>query len=193
MLPDRVPVEEYQLCANALGGRADFIRAVSIKEAAENPHALRFEKHVWKRYRFASREAKAFDGVANPKTMAERLAMFERMDAVCQDDAMLNPHARDAAILCHSFGWCQVMGFNHKACGFETAVNFRAAMRTLEGQRTAFVQLVRSDANLHDALKREDFALWARHYNGPAYARNNYDTDHRAIVARLRSGGSAYA
>jgi hypothetical protein len=44
------------------------------------------------------------------------------MDAVCQADSVLQPRARVAAVLCHSFCWSQLMGFNHRICGFEDAL-----------------------------------------------------------------------
>lgn len=196
MLPDRVPLSEYQLCANALGCSPDIVRAIGIKETHnrdENPNAIRCENGHWRKRRFASREAKAFDRVSNSNDMENRWARFNAMDEICKADALLNPLARDAAILCHSFGWCQIMGFNHVDAGFGHARNFLEAMRTLPGQRSAFVSFVKSDEVLHEAFRTESVQTIALHYNGTGYRKNKYDTEIRNIVAGLRQGGAAYA
>lgn len=196
MLPDRVPLSEYQACGHALACSPDIVRAISIKETwlgQENPLDIRFEKAKWKKFRFASAAAKQFDGMKNSAERMKRWEQFEAMDTVCRSDAMLNRRADPAAILSHSFGWCQIMGFNHRAAGFEDPRNFLAAMRTLQGQRSAFVNFVRSDDTLHDAFRSENVARIALHYNGPAYRRNKYDTEVARIVAELRVDGGAFA
>jgi|GEM_PF-7013668 len=193
MLPDRVPLEEYSRIADALGCTSELVRALAVQESAEDPKALRCENHHWRKRRFASREGKAFDRVSNARSMDARWERFRAMDDVCRQDAMLNPAARNAAILCHSFGWCQIMGFNHRVCGYEDPRAFLAAMETIEGQRRAFIGFVKADAALHSAFRREDLRVIALHYNGPAYAKNKYDTKLAGHLTGLRRGGSAYA
>lgn len=195
-LPERVPVEEYIAAADALGCAPELVRALAQKETwfhKENPADIRREDHKWKLYRFASREAKAFDGRPNANAREKRWALFREIDAVCQADAVLNARAGDAAILSHSFGWCQIMGFNHRFCDFESARDWLAAMETLKGQRECFIAFVRSNAELHRAFQARNYAVIGLHYNGAAYRRNNYDADVRKFDLALQKNGIAYA
>lgn len=197
MLPDKVPASEYAICADALGLQGpQIVHALSIKEThnrSENPWSIRREDHKWRQYRFASREAKAWDKLRVSPHLSERWNAFRAMDAICRADALLNPRAENAAILSHSFGWPQIMGFNHRHAGYEDPRNFLKAMQTLEGQRECFIAMVRDDAALHEAFRREDFEAIGLHWNGPAYRRNRYAQDVRQIVAGLRYEGHAYA
>lgn len=75
-----------------------------------------------------------------------------------------------------SWGLFQIMGFNHQACGFASALEFSQAMQVSEqAQLDAFVAFVEADVNLARALRANDWATYARLYNGPSYAKNNYD------------------
>lgn len=193
LLPSLVPVGEYILAADALGCAPALVHALSKIESLEDPAAIRREDHWWRKLRFASREAKAFDRMPNPKDMPARWEIFKAMDAVCQADAALNVKARDAAILCHSLGWNQIMGFNHLSCGFDDARNWLAAMRTLKGQRECFIAFVSSDADLLDAFRSRNYPVIALHYNGPNYRANRYDDKLRETVRRLETAGVPYA
>lgn len=192
-LPQRVPIGEYIAIGDALGCAPVLFNALSKIESLEDPRAIRREDHWWRKVRFASREAKAFDRKPNPKTMEARWAIFEQMDAVCRSDADLNIVARDAAILCHSLGWCQIMGFNHRFCGFDDARNWLEAMRTLQGQRECLIAFVSADEALHAAFRRRDFAKIAHSYNGPNYRANKYDEKLRNTVRQLETAGVSYA
>jgi hypothetical protein len=81
----------------------------------------------------------------------------------------------EAANQATSWGAFQIMGFNHKACGFASGTEMAEAAATLEGQFRAFARFVASDKRLVAALVKADFAAFARIYNGPAYAKYGYD------------------
>lgn len=191
-MPMQVPVEEYISAADALGCAPELVRAISLKESwlhEENPADVRFERARWKRYRFASRAAKAFDRHRNPNDRSKRWLAFEEMDKICQADAILNERAGDAAIFSHSIGWCQIMGFNHRFCDFELARNWLAAMQTLQGQRECFIAFVRSNDTLLRAFQTRNYAVIALHYNGRDYARNKYDRDIAKFDVALQKNG----
>lgn len=191
MLPDLVPLEVYAMVAGPLDWEPALVRAISRQESAENPNWIRFEKHKWKLYRMASREAQAFDKAGNAKTIPERWAQFEAMDAVCREDALVNRAARDAAVLAHSIGFAQPMGFNHKFCGFDSAQVFWQAQKTIEGQARATLSMIRSSPRLVELGKRldlrsrpapggktyrlGDLSEIASIWNGPGYLKNNHD------------------
>ena len=68
------------------------------------------------------------------------------------------------------------MGFNYKQAGFDSIHAFVDAMKESEGQQlTAFARFVKADKAMHAALKKHDWAAFAKRYNGPAYQKNNYD------------------
>ena len=83
----------------------------------------------------------------------------------------------DCAYESASYGLYQIMGFNCQVCGYPNA----KAMFTdfLGGERShlmAFVKFVKADHGMWKALKDKNWAEFARRYNGPAYAKNQYDT-----------------
>lgn len=82
---------------------------------------------------------------------------------------------RDAALASASWGRFQIMGFNHKACGYSTLQGFVNAMYKSEDDHLkAFCGYLKA-TNLDDALRRKDWAAFARGYNGPGYKEHKYD------------------
>lgn len=90
---------------------------------------------------------------------------------------------RDAALKSASWGKFQIMGFNHEMAGFKTVQEFINAMyRSEREQLMAFVSFLQK-TNLTGALKRREWKSFARGYNGPSYAANQYDTKLAAAYA----------
>lgn len=83
----------------------------------------------------------------------------------------------DCAYNSASYGMYQVMGFNHEVCGYPTAQSMHDAFVAggEDAQLAAFVKFIQDDDKMWDCLKTKDWAGFARHYNGPAYAKNQYD------------------
>lgn len=175
--------DHYRQMADALGIRPQQVRAIAVIESAEKPFTkqgnpvVRFEAHHWRRHRIASRLGQSFDQAKNSNDLDERWIQFEAMYRV---DPL-------AAVKCHSFGWGQIMGFNHRLAGFETTDAFLDAMRTLEGQNRAFVNFVTNSPMLHTAFKQHNIQQVALHYNGPRYADNRYDSKFASISQRSLS------
>ena len=91
---------------------------------------------------------------------------------------------REAALMSASWGAAQIMGFNYKACGFESVEAFVVAMmESAAGQMKAFVKFIESQ-NLIGYLKEKDWAGFAAIYNGPAFAKNKYDEKLAAAYKR---------
>jgi hypothetical protein len=79
-----------------------------------------------------------------------------------------------AALRSASWGLGQIMGFNHAAAGFETAHAMVIAFADdEERQLDAMIRFIRK-AGLADELRRLDWAGFARGYNGPGFAKNDY-------------------
>lgn len=82
---------------------------------------------------------------------------------------------REAALKSASWGRFQLMGFNHKMCGFDHVEDFVDAMKTGElDQLLAFVAFV-EHAGLGKFLRRQDWEGFALGYNGPREKENDYD------------------
>lgn len=98
--------------------------------------------------------------------------------------------AEVAAMMSCSWGAFQIMGFNHRAAGYDTVEAFVAAMwESEEHHLRAFGDFLRSN-NLVSLLARRDWAAFARAYNGPAYAKNQYDV---RLASAYQSAASSYA
>lgn len=82
-----------------------------------------------------------------------------------------------AALMSSSLGMFQIMGFNYKACGCKTPNEFwgRSALSELE-QIKMFANFIKNNPKMLKALQEEDWAAFAKLYNGPEYKQNNYDT-----------------
>lgn len=81
-----------------------------------------------------------------------------------------------AAMKSASWGLGQVMGFNHRICGYPTVDAFVDAMKESEGkQLDASIEFIIAN-NLDKPLRQHLWAQFAHGYNGKDYEINNYDT-----------------
>ena len=81
----------------------------------------------------------------------------------------------EAALCSASWGAFQIMGFNYGLCGYKNVREFVENQKSGgPGQLAAFCGFL-TNSNLIRYLKSHDWAGFARGYNGPGYARNNYD------------------
>ncbi len=95
---------------------------------------------------------------------------------------------RRAALHSCSWGLGQVMGYHARSLGYADVEDMVRQMCDSENAQlmamARFLRLNRLDA----ALRRHDWASFARGYNGPAYAKNSYDVRLRAAFERYRVG-----
>lgn len=83
-----------------------------------------------------------------------------------------------------SWGAFQLMGFNHKACGYATVAEFVNAMNAgFKEQLDAAVTFMANNGML-PYLQNKDWAGFAKRYNGPGYAQNRYDEKLRAVYEK---------
>ncbi|WP_191905976.1 N-acetylmuramidase domain-containing protein [Nitrincola iocasae] len=93
-------------------------------------------------------------------------------------------HSPSALESC-SWGLFQIMGFHWQNLGFDSVEDFVALQRTSEAnQLGTFVRFIQADPPLWEALKAQDWAAFARRYNGPGYKKNHYDTRLAEAYAR---------
>jgi len=83
---------------------------------------------------------------------------------------------QDAALKSASWGLGQVMGENYAIAGFADVESMVQAMAASEDSQLAAVVGFILANGLQNALQNQDWASYALGYNGPGYAKNNYDT-----------------
>ena len=157
-------------------------RAFSVVDGRREP-LIRFEGHYFdRRLSGAARDRARAVGLASPKAgsvpnprgQADRWALVERAAGI----------DRDAAWESVSWGLGQVMGAHWAWLGYaDVAAMVAEARDGVEGQARQMFRFI-DKAGLSGALRRRDWAAFARGYNGPAYRGNAYDTRLAAAYAR---------
>lgn len=81
-----------------------------------------------------------------------------------------------AAIESASWGMFQIMGFHWSSLDYSSSLDwFDAMCRSEMEQLTALCQFIKQEPAMHRALQQQQWAEFARRYNGPAYKENDYD------------------
>lgn len=187
---------DFARAAKELNVEPAAIRAVAEVEAAgegflpDGRPAILYEAHVFHK-ETSGRHAHAKDrrGVAlsspswNPKLYgATGAAQHDRYE----DARKLDPDAANKAC---SWGAFQILGQNHKVCGFDTSQEFVDAMwGGAPAHLDAFVAFIKAN-KLDAALRAKDWKTFARVYNGPGYAQNAYDKKMASAYARWKAKG----
>ncbi|MEX0344207.1 MAG: N-acetylmuramidase domain-containing protein [Rhizobiaceae bacterium] len=144
---------------------------------------IRFEGHYFdrrlsgnkrmraRREKLASPKAGA---IANPRTQAGRWALLRRAEAI----------DRRAARESVSWGLGQVMGAHWAWLGYGSVDDLVEEARCgLSGQVSLMVRYIRK-AGLEKAIRVQNWAEFARGYNGPGYRKYRYDTKITAAYQR---------
>ena len=183
--------------ARAIGVEPAALMAIVSTESAGRTSALvngreepliRFEGHYFYRLLKGAARARAVreglaspraGAVANPRSQAGRWKLLARARAI----------DRDAADCSVSWGLGQVMGENWRKLGYTSVEALVADARSgVAGQVRLMVRFVRANG-LDRALRAKNWRAFARAYNGPAYARNDYDGKMARAYARYRRQG----
>lgn len=182
----RLDAWDFGRLAKLIGTGEDELRAVIEVEAAGGgfdaagrPKML-FEPHVFYRELGEAKRARAeTQGLAYrrwgtkpyPRDSYARLALAIAID-------------RPAALRSASWGMGQIMGFNCKLAGYPDAeAMIEAFLDDEETHVQAMVNFIITN-HLDDDLRRHDWAGFARGYNGPGYAQNQYPQKLRAAFAK---------
>ena len=132
--------------------------------------AILFERHI-----FRKQTGGRFDAV-NPAVSAATAGGYlggaKEYDRLAQAVAL----DRHAALMSASWGIGQVVGFNFAAAGFSNVEEMVAAMvQSEDAQLEGMASFVKA-TGLSKPLASHDWAGFAKGYNGPAFAKNSYDT-----------------
>lgn len=148
-------------------------RALHNVNGGKEP-TIRFEGHYFDR-RLSGRlrdyarsnglSAPVAGRIRNPKSQGERWLLLERAMG-------LN---KKAALESTSWGLGQVMGAHWEWLGYATVDDLVAEARgSVAGQARLMLRFIEK-AELLEVLKARNWREFARRYNGPAFARNEYD------------------
>jgi hypothetical protein len=190
----KMTVEDIHAVADTAGIDRAALRAVLSVETGGSgfdksgrPKAL-FERHYF--YKFIKDDPVLLDqasaaGLAYPK-WGER-PYPKGSDAVYAEIEAAYEMRPDAALMATSWGLGQIMGSNWKMTGAASVDEMvRQAMESETNQLHHMIGFIKS-AGLLDKLKAKDWAGFAKGYNGPAYAKNAYDTKLAGAYANFNS------
>jgi len=154
--------------------------------ASRRPQIL-FERHIFSKLTGGEWDATAPD-VSNPVpggygaagdfqyTRLAKAYQLNQNDPNEPADPGAPSPTRTAALASTSWGLGQVLGTNAAAVGFGSIQEMVAPMSDSEdGQLAAVVNFILAN-NLENALQQQDWSTYAHGYNGPNFAKNQYDT-----------------
>ncbi|MEP0941889.1 MAG: N-acetylmuramidase family protein [Rhizobiaceae bacterium] len=149
-------------------------RRLYAKVDGKNEPLIRFEGHYFDRLLPASARRKAAKlGLArpkagkirNPRRQADRWKLLNRAVKI----------NRVAALSSCFWGVGQVMGAHWKWLGYGSVDALVVAARSGAGGQIALMARYVEKSGLVPALQAQDWATFARHYNGTGYAKHAYD------------------
>lgn len=135
---------------------------------ADSRPKILFERHKFRKFTGGQYNRSNPEISGPPGNYRGGVREYDRLEEAMQLD-------REAALSSTSWGKFQIMGFNHRVCGFDDVEAFVAAMVESEDRHLeAFIGFVEGN-NLDRHLRSHNWARFARGYNGAAYRKNNYD------------------
>lgn len=167
------------------------VRAViDVETGGSGFLADRRPKILFERHHFSAATGGKFDAAhpdissPHPGGYVGGAGEYDRLGAALALD-------RTAALASASWGLPQIMGENYRIAGFDTVDAMVETFCISEDLQLGSMASFIVRAGLADELCREDFAAFARRYNGPSYSANDYDRRLAADLARLRSMSGA--
>lgn len=156
------------------------------KVGGKQKPAVRFEGHYfYKLLNDSDRAIAVAEGLARPKAGAvKNPSNYSARYDLIERAAKIN---RNAAYQSVSWGMGQVMGSHYKDLGYESVDDLVTACDTVEGQAELIVNFINNNG-LKDEVDENDWAGFARGYNGSAYKKNQYDKKLSAAYLKYSSG-----
>lgn len=146
---------------------------------ADRRPVILFERHIFSRRTKGRFDARASD-ISNSKAggYAGGVAEYERLEKALALDA-------SAALMSASWGLGQVMGFHAVDLGYGSVEQFVDRMMASEDEQLGALAAFIEKNGLAKAMQNHDWATFAKGYNGPAYAKNQYDKKLASAYLRL--------
>lgn len=176
---------DYQIAADRLGCHVAAIKAFASVESAGGGYLsdgrpkVQYEPHVMYRQvrnKFGEEKAEEFAD-KYPDLVSRKAGGYHSLVKEHEDmGRAADLIDRDCALQSASWGAFQIMGYHWERLGYTRLQSFINAMyRSEVDQLDCFVRFIKADQRLHNAIQKLDWATAARIYNGPNYARFNYD------------------
>ena len=153
-----------------------------INQVAFDKHFMFDKIYEWKGHALRVVEGTAWITLHTSQggQAAEWLALQTAME--------LDPSSASPAIESTSFGLGQIMGFHYRRLDYSTAFDMMREASSIEGQLKQFIGFIDSDIRLLTALRKKDWATFARYYNGtgqvPTYSK--WISDAYTLAATLQ-------
>ncbi len=190
--PSKLTEADFTKAAALLNADVAAIKAVASVESSGSgflnsgkPKVL-FEGH-----QFSKRSGRKFDKSHPTMSYKKWTKIHYKKDGSAEYSRYLAAKGLDsnAAMESTSWGKFQIMGFNYKAAGFSSVLEFVEAMHKSEGHHLmAFISFLKSE-KLDVHLKSKNWASFARGYNGESYAVNKYDIRLKQAYKAFSAGG----
>ena len=175
--PKKLDQADYERVAKSIGCEVAAVRAVVSVEAAgsgfysDGRPKILFEAHWFSDFT-DGRYDDTFPSISSPvwnrSLYIGGVGEWDRIYRAANVD-------RASALKSASWGLGQIMGDNYGSCGYKDVETFVKDMHESEGkQLQAMFGFIKSNG-LATALIRQDWATFARGYNGESYSANAYD------------------
>jgi hypothetical protein len=169
--------EEFVEAARALGCETAAVKAVvatelGVRNAFDELHrpTILFERHYF--YKLTNGKF----ATSHPDICSSQAGAYGKFSEQYPKLERAMKLDKSAALRSASWGAFQIMGDNFRQAGFASVEDFVAAMKeSVEKQVAAFISFVKNSATLSRAIRQKDWTTFARTYNGPGYAANQYD------------------
>lgn len=191
--------DDWVRAAGIIGCEVEALKAVASVETrgsgffSDGQPQILFERHIfWKELRKAgidpNKYFKGNEDILNPKSGGYKggVKEYDRLNRAMMIDGG-SEACKEAALRSASWGLFQIMGFNYEKAGCSSAQEMREKAKISEYEQLAFgCNFIKNSPNISRALISKDFTTFARLYNGPGYAKNNYDVKMRNYYNALK-------
>ena len=187
----KLALEDIRMIADEAGVETAALRAVIAIESSGSgfdstgrPKVL-FEPHIFfRQLSGAERDRAVSQGLAYPKWGEKPYpkgsdAQYDRINKAMEIN-------QSAALKSASWGLGQIMGFNHKMVGYGDVETMVLACLDSEANHLRMMLNFIRSSGLLDKLRNKDWAGFARGYNGPGYAKNQYDVKLASAYERFK-------
>lgn len=142
-----------------------------------------FERHI-----FHKRTEGQFSA-GHPDISSEKRGGYEGGSAEYGRLARAIALNRQAALESASWGLSQIMGFNAKSAGYDSAEDMVTRFMADEsGQLDGMVHFIRQNKSMAQAIKDKNWTAFAERYNGASFAENKYDQKLASFHAKFTAG-----
>lgn len=195
---NKITDSEIEKVANEFGLDFKVVKTVLLIESAGSGFdpktgliKIQFEPHIFNKELSTKKISSAiqFLGGTLYKLTIGQLIIENKVDIQSKEWEAFNKAktvSEDAAYRATSFGLGQIMGFNCKLSGYNSAKEMADDFSKGEYyQLKGMMNFIKSQPKMFTALKTKDWETFARLYNGPQYKKFSYDTKLKDTYSKL--------